>query len=53
MENGKPKRISITYGVSDGIYTEIVSGDLKEGQPVIVETLKKSKSQGPTGPRMF
>jgi HlyD family secretion protein len=53
MENNKPKRISITPGVSDGIYTEIISGDLKEGQLLIVEALKKSKSQGPTGPRMF
>jgi HlyD family secretion protein len=53
LENGKPKRISITPGVSDGIYTEIVSGDLKEGQPLIVEALKKTKSQGPPAPRMF
>jgi HlyD family secretion protein len=53
MENGKPKRISITPGVSDGIYTEVVSGDLKEEQPLIVEALKKTKSQGPPAPRMF
>jgi HlyD family secretion protein len=51
---GTPKRISITPGISDGNYTEIVSGDLQEGQQVIVESLKKSKTQtGPTGPRMF
>jgi HlyD family secretion protein len=53
MENGKPKRISITPGVSDGINTEVVSGDLKEGQPVIVEAIKKTKSKAPAGPRMF
>jgi HlyD family secretion protein len=54
LENDKPKRVAITPGISDGAYTEIVSGDLKEGQHVIVESLKKGgKPQGPSGPRMF
>ncbi|HUI45743.1 MAG TPA: efflux RND transporter periplasmic adaptor subunit [Nitrospirota bacterium] len=53
LENGKPKRVSITPGISDGTYTEIVSGDLKEGQQVIVEALNKTKTQAPSGPRMF
>ncbi len=53
LENGKPRRVVITPGISDGVYTEIVSSDLKEGQSVIVEALKKNKSQSPSGPRMF
>ncbi len=54
LEQGTPKRVSITPGISDGNYTEIVSGDLKEGQQVIVESLKKNKAQSaPSGPRMF
>lgn len=53
LENGKPKRVSVTPGVSDGNYTEVVSGDLQEGQPLIVEQLKKNKQQVPSGPRMF
>jgi HlyD family secretion protein len=54
LENGKPKRVNLTPGISDGTYTEVASGDLKEGQNIIVETLKKgSKTQGPSGPRMF
>ena len=53
LENGKPGRVSITPGVSDGNYTEIVSGDLKEGQAVIVESLKKSNAQTQSAPRMF
>ncbi len=54
FENGKLKRVSITPGISDGTYTEVTSGDLKEGQQLIVESLKKSKSQAaPSGPRMF
>ena len=54
LEEGKPKRVAITPGISDGIYTEIVAGDLKEGQQVIVESSKKGKAQtGQGGPRMF
>jgi HlyD family secretion protein len=53
LEDGKPKRVSITPGISDGTYTEIVSGDLKEGRQVIVEALKKTKTQATSGPRMF
>lgn len=53
IENEKPKRIRVTFGISDGSYTELVSGGLKEGQDVIVESVIKSKQQSPTGPRMF
>jgi len=53
LEDGKPKRVSITPGISDGTYTEIVSGDLKEGQQVIVESLKKTNTPTTSGPRMF
>ncbi|MBA3060272.1 MAG: efflux RND transporter periplasmic adaptor subunit, partial [Nitrospirae bacterium] len=28
IENGKPKRISVTTGVSDGSYTELISGEI-------------------------
>ena len=53
LEKGKPKRVGIMPGISDGTYTEAASGDLKEGQMVIVESLKKGKASGPSGPRMF
>lgn len=54
LENGRPKRVAITLGISDGIYTEVSADDLKEGQLIIVESLKKGKTQsGPAGPRMF
>jgi len=53
LENGKPKRVPLTLGISDGNYTEIVSGDLKEGQQTIVETLRKGKGPATTSPRMF
>jgi len=55
LDDGKPKRVGITPGISDGNYTEVASGDLKEGQAVIVESLKKNstRTQAPSGPRMF
>jgi HlyD family secretion protein len=53
LEKGKPKRVQITPGISDGNYTEIVSGDLKEGQQTIVESLRKGKGPATTAPRMF
>lgn len=52
LEKGKPKRVSITPGISDGTYTEIVSGELHEGQSIIV-SLNKDKSKNQPGPRMF
>ena len=55
LEEEKPKRVKVTTGISDGSYTELISGDLREGQEVIVESLTKSTSgqAGRTGPRMF
>ncbi len=55
LEGGKPARVAITTGISDGLSTEVVSGDLKEEQPVIVESIRKGKGGSPqsSGPRMF
>jgi HlyD family secretion protein len=55
VENQKPKRVPVKLGISDGSYTQIISGDLKEGQDVIVESLTKAKQETPSGrgPRMF
>lgn len=50
--DGKPKRIPITLGISDGSFTEVAGGNLKEGQEVIVEALGKQKNQGSRPPRM-
>jgi HlyD family secretion protein len=50
----KPKRISVSLGISDGNYTELVSGEIKEGQELIVESLAKTNpTQQRSGPRMF
>ncbi len=39
---GKPKRVPIGIGISDGAFTEVTTGDLKDGQEVIVESLSKT-----------
>ncbi len=54
LENKKPKKIKIETGISDGNYTELLSGKVGEGQELLVESLAKSKGPGtPAGPRMF
>lgn len=55
LENEKPKRVPVKIGISDGAYTEIISGPLTEGQDVILESLEKTKqeSRPSGGPRMF
>lgn len=54
LEDKKPKRVSITPGISDGTYTELLSGKINEGQELIVESIVKPKTQSQlSGPRMF
>ena len=38
LKNGTPSAVSVVVGASDGQRTEIVNGDLKEGQEVIVDS---------------
>ncbi|MEW5744653.1 MAG: efflux RND transporter periplasmic adaptor subunit [Nitrospirota bacterium] len=54
LDSGTPKRVAVTTGISDGMYTEVQPGALREGQGVIVESLEKQKGgRAPSGPRMF
>jgi HlyD family secretion protein len=53
LDNDKPRRVQVTVGISDGNFTEILSGDLKESDAVIIEAIggaKKSGSAGLGGP---
>ena len=52
-EKDDSKRVPVSLGISNGSYTELITGDLKEGQEVIVESLAKPKESSRTGPRMF
>lgn len=54
LENGQPKRVMVKLGIGDGTFTEIVKGDIAEGQEVIVDAPSNNKKPGsPSGPRMF
>ena len=44
--DGKPAPVEITTGISDGSYTEVASGALKEGQEVIVEVASGNSKGG-------
>ncbi|MGH8060249.1 MAG: hypothetical protein ACREOH_23930, partial [Candidatus Entotheonellia bacterium] len=48
---GKPEPLAVTLGISDDTYTEVLSGDLRQGQEVItgILTTAKRSSAGPPG----
>jgi len=37
---GLPEPRKIQIGLSDGLYTEVVSGDLREGEAVVLQETK-------------
>ena len=51
---GKPKAVSVVLGISDGSATEVVRGELKEGQEVVAGTVGGGTGKAPTtgGPRL-
>jgi HlyD family secretion protein len=49
LDRDKPRRVQVTAGISDGNFTEIRSGDLKEGDAVIIEALGGAKKSGSSG----
>ena len=59
-DDGKPKAVTLRLGLSDGSATEVVGGDLKEGQEVLLGTVTAGQkgaapgapSGAPRGPRM-
>ncbi len=56
LEKGVPKRVGVTVGISDGAFSELLMGEISEGQQVIVDTAKPRASGAPRpsgGPRMF
>ncbi len=51
-EKGQPKALAVRYGATNGSMTEILSGELKEGQQVIVAaTAPPARNAGLTGIR--
>jgi HlyD family secretion protein len=46
----KPVAVSIILGITDGTFSEVMAGDLREGAEVIVEETSGKKVQGQSGP---
>ncbi len=51
LRDGKPMRVAVTAGLDDDTYTEIVKGDLKAGDQVIVAE-QRANSSKPAAPRL-
>jgi HlyD family secretion protein len=50
---GKPKAVTVVLGISDGSSTEVLRGDLKEGQEVLTGLLGSgARGTTPGGPRL-
>jgi len=49
-QDGKPKAVKVKLGITDGNFTAVESGDLKEGARVITNNLTKVASgSSPSG----
>ena len=54
LENDKPVPINVKTGITDGSYTEIIEGDIKEGDKLVVrENIDKEKSSSNFKFRLF
>jgi HlyD family secretion protein len=55
-ESGQPRAVQVRVGISDGSFTEVSAGDLREGDKAIVGiaggTSKASPAAGSSGPRL-
>ena len=51
--DGKPRAVNVTLGISDGTSTEVLRGELKEGQDVVAGLAGSgAKTSTPGGPRL-
>jgi HlyD family secretion protein len=48
LETEKPRPVQVTIGISDGNYTEIISGQLEAGQEIITDNLNNKKGSSST-----
>jgi len=48
-QDGKPKAVKVKLGITDGNFTAVESGDLKEGERVITNNLSKVTSSSSSG----
>jgi HlyD family secretion protein len=43
LKERQPVAVSITTGVENGVVTEVLSGDITEGMPLIIERVSEGK----------
>lgn len=53
VENGKPKQVRVAIGITDNRMTEILGGELKEGDTVIIEDRQPPAKPAASGMRLF
>lgn len=53
LEQGEAKPVKVKTGLSDGTYTEIIGGELKEGDLLITREVGQKKKEGNFGLRLF
>jgi HlyD family secretion protein len=53
LRDGKPVRIAVTAGLDDDTYTEVVKGDIKPGDQVIIAEQRSTNSGRPAAPRLM
>lgn len=49
-QDGAPRAVPVRLGITDGSYTEVLRGDLKPGDALIVGSQRDSSAGGPNGP---
>jgi len=50
---GKPTSVPITFGITDGTFSEVIGGNLQEGAEVIIEGSSNKNAQSQTGTAPF
>jgi HlyD family secretion protein len=53
IDNGQPKAVRVTVGITDSRMTEVLGGDLKEGDAVIIEDRQPPAKPNAPGMRLF
>ena len=49
LQGGQPRPIPVHVGLTDGMVTEVVDGDVHEGDEMIVEAIEASAASAPAG----
>ena len=53
LENGQPKAVRISVGITDNKMTEVLGGELKDGDAVIIEDRQPPSKANGSGMRLF